>query len=86
MKGLKIKYLLVIFSESREIAMVKKVITRQEVSHELVSDQYFMAGHLGLKIRQTLLALLAWLGVFCRSFGYQYLIFGHKLLNNCTLI
>ena len=64
MKGLKIKYLLVIFSESREIAMVKKVITRQEVSHELVSDQYFMAGHLGLKIRQTLLALLAWLGVF----------------------
>ncbi|KRM79292.1 hypothetical protein FC84_GL001466 [Lapidilactobacillus dextrinicus DSM 20335] len=44
--------------------MVKKIITRQAVSHELLSDRYFMPGHLGLKIRQTLFALLTWLGVF----------------------
>lgn len=38
-------------------------VTRQEISQRLVNDQYFERGHLGVTIWQSLLTILAWMGV-----------------------
>lgn len=43
--------------------MEKKKITREEVSAQLIKDAFFEKGHLFLKIRQSIIAILAWLGV-----------------------
>jgi hypothetical protein len=42
---------------------MKKRITREEVSKQLVSDSFFEKGHVGLKLRQSFLTLVAWVAV-----------------------
>lgn len=42
---------------------MKKQIKRADVSKLLISDDYFTKGHFFLKLRQTLVAILGWMGV-----------------------
>lgn len=42
---------------------MKKNIQRADVAKLLVSDEYYEKKHVWLKIRQTLIALLGWIGV-----------------------
>src|SRR5699024_943902 len=44
--------------------MHKKIVTREEVNEILVSDKFFDKGNVTLKIRQSILTLLSWVGVF----------------------
>lgn len=41
--------------------MNKKIMTREEVRQQFLSDDYFSKGSWWLKIRQSLIAILAWL-------------------------
>lgn len=43
---------------------MKKQIKREDVSKLLIADDYFSDGHFLLKLRQTLVAILGWGGVF----------------------
>lgn len=43
--------------------MVQKAV-RDEVSEQFIEDEFFEKGHVGLKIRQVLITILAWIGFF----------------------
>ncbi|MBO0452030.1 cell division protein [Candidatus Enterococcus murrayae] len=43
---------------------MKKQVKREEVSKILISDDYFLTKKLGLKARQTIIAILGWMGFF----------------------
>ncbi|WP_430611262.1 hypothetical protein [Enterococcus sp. DIV0876] len=43
---------------------MKEKITREDVSKQLVTDSYFEPGNVGLKIKQTILVIIAWLLIF----------------------
>ena len=44
--------------------MNQEKITREDVSKQLVTDSYFEPGNVGLKIKQTILVIIAWLLIF----------------------
>lgn len=50
---------------------MKKMIQRKDVSKLLVSDDYFSEKHYLLKIRQTLVAIIGWMGVISLSYGFR---------------
>ncbi|WP_088810456.1 MULTISPECIES: hypothetical protein [Listeria] len=47
---------------------MKENATREEMNEQFIEDQFFESGHTGLKVRQILITILAWL-VFFLPFG-----------------
>lgn len=61
--------------------MHKKIVTREEVNEILVSDNYFKKGNLTLKIWQSILTLLSWMGVFLPFIWILFPVFYPKKAN-----